>query len=76
MRNGDLAGRRWVYLAGTPLLPPLLYGRMAAEVFRRGRHRGDFAAATPLILAYVTTWAAGEAVGYAAGGGHSMLRVR
>jgi hypothetical protein len=76
MRNVDLASGRWLYLAGTPLLPPLLYGRMAADVFRRGRHLGDFAAATPLILAYVTTWAVGEAVGYAAGGGRSLLRVR
>jgi hypothetical protein len=76
MRNGDLGSRRWLYLAGTPLLPPVLYGRMAAAVFGRGRHRGSFLAATPLILSYAATWAAGEAVGYAFGGGGSLLRVR
>jgi GT2 family glycosyltransferase len=76
MRNGDLGPRRWLYLAGTPLLLPLLYARMAADVCRRRRHRGVFLAATPLILAYVATWAFGEAVGYAFGGGRSLDRVR
>ena len=32
--------------------------------------------ATPLILLYVGVWAAGEAVGYAFGGGRSLLKVR
>jgi hypothetical protein len=76
MRNGDLGRRRWLYLVGTPLLPPLLYGRMAAAVFGRRCHRVSFLAATPLILAYVTTWAFGEAVGCAFGGGGSLQRVR
>jgi hypothetical protein len=76
MRNDDLGPRRWLYLAGTPLLVPLLYARMASAVCRRRRHRGVFLVATPLILAYVATWAFGEAVGYAFGGGRSLDRVR
>jgi hypothetical protein len=76
MRNDDLGPRRWLYLAGTPLLVPLLYARMASAVCRRRRHRGVFLVATPLILAYVATWAFGEAVGYAFGGGRSLVRVR
>jgi hypothetical protein len=35
-----------------------------------------FAAATPLLVFYLSAWAVGEAVGYALGGGRSILRVR
>jgi hypothetical protein len=76
MRNPELGGKRVLYLLGTPLLLPLLYARMARNVFSRGRHRREFVLATPLILAYVAVWAFGEAVGYAFGGGRSILRVR
>ena len=76
MRNAELGWRRIVYLGGSPLLVPLMYARIARNVWSRGRHRLRFLAATPLVLAYVTVWAAGEAVGYALGGGRSLLRVR
>ena len=42
----------------------------------RGRRRRELLAATPLILLYTTVWAIGEAIGYAVGGGRSLLRVR
>jgi hypothetical protein len=76
MRNPELGWKRALYALGTPLLVPLLYGRMARNVFSRGLHRREFLLATPLILAYVLVWAFGEAVGYASGGGRSLLRVR
>lgn len=76
MRNSDLGARRVLYALGTPLLVPLLYARMARNVFARGRARREFVLATPLVLLYVTIWALGEAVGYAVGGGRSLLRVR
>lgn len=76
MRNADLGRRRVLYVLGSPLLPVVLYARMARSVFARGRRRGTFLLATPLILAYAVTWAYGEAVGYAFGGGSSLLAVR
>jgi hypothetical protein len=76
MRDPELGWKRLLYALGTPLLLPLLYWRMARNVFGRGAHRREFLLATPLILAYVAVWAFGEAVGYLFGGGRSLLRVR
>jgi len=76
MRNPDLGSRRVLYALGTPLLVPLLYWRTARNVFARRRARKDFLLATPLVLAYVTVWAFGETIGYAFGGGRSLLKVR
>jgi glycosyl transferase family 2 len=76
MRNAELGWRRGLYFAGSPLLPPLLYQRIARNVFRKRGHLKEFLLATPLILVYLTVWAAGEAVGYALGGGRSLLKVR
>jgi glycosyltransferase involved in cell wall biosynthesis len=76
MRNAELGPKRLAYCLGTPLLVPMLYKRIAGNVFRKRRHRKEFLAATPLILVYLTVWAAGEAVGYAIGGGRSLLKVR
>jgi hypothetical protein len=76
MRNPELGARRFLYALGTPLLVPLLYWRMARNVFSRGRRRREFLLATPLVLLYVAVWAFGEAVGYVLGGGRSLLKVR
>lgn len=76
MRNAELGGRRALYALGTPLLVPLLYGRIAGNVFSRRRARREFLAATPLVLLYVAVWAFGELVGYLFGGGRSLLKVR
>jgi hypothetical protein len=76
LRNADLGRRRLAYALGWPLLVPLLYLRMARHVFRRRRHRREFLAATPLVLLYTLAWAVGEGVGYASGGGDSLLKVR
>jgi hypothetical protein len=76
MRNPELGRRRLLYALGTPLLVPLLFGRMGRNVFSRRRARKEFLLATPLVLAYVAVWAYGEAVGYVFGGGRSLLKVR
>ena len=76
LRNPELGWKRFVYLAGSPLLVPLVYARIARNVASRRRHRRELVAATPLILVYLSVWAFGEAVGYALGGGRSLLRVR
>lgn len=76
MRNPELGWKRLVYLAGSPVLVPLLYSRIARAALARRAHRRDFLRASPLILLYTAIWAAGEAVGHALGGGRSLLRVR
>ena len=67
--------RRLAWAAGSLLLPPVLLARVAANVSRRG-HRGRLARALPLMLLFSTVWAAGETVGYLAGPGDSMVRIR
>lgn len=76
MRNPQPCWRRFVYLCGSALLVPLLYLRVARNVVTKRRQRRRLVAATPLLLLYLGAWALGEAVGYAAGGGRSILKVR
>ena len=76
MRNPELGGRRLLYAIGSPALVPLIYARIARNVLSRRHHRRELLAATPLILFYTVVWSAGEAVGYAFGGGRSLLKVR
>jgi hypothetical protein len=76
MRNRELGAKRAIYVLGSPALVPLLYARIARNIFGKRRHRGRFVAATPLVLVYLSVWSLGEAVGYAFGGGRSLLRVR
>jgi hypothetical protein len=76
MRNGELGRKRLLYALGSPLIAPLAYWRIARNVLARRRHRRELALATPLILLYMGVWAGGEAIGYALGGGRSLLRVR
>ena len=76
MRNPDLGLRRLLYVLASPLVVPLLYARVVANVLRAGRHRRELVLATPLLCVYTAVTAVGEALGYAAGGGRSLLRVR
>lgn len=76
MRRAELGWKRWIYIAGWPGLVPLLYYRIARNVWRKRGPVKEFALATPLIVLYLSVWAYGEAVGYAIGGGRSLLRVR
>ena len=76
MRNPELGKKRVIYCLGAPLLVPLIYYRIARNVRRRRRYGAELAKATPLILLYLIVWAAGEVVGYAFGGGKSILRVK
>jgi hypothetical protein len=76
MRNPDLGPKRVLYVLGSPLILPLVSWRTARNVLKRGRRREELVAATPLILLYTAVWSVGEAIGYAFGGGRSLLRVR
>ncbi len=76
MRNRELGPRRAVYMLGSPAIIPLMLWRIARSVFAKKRHRARFVQSVPLLVVYLGAWAAGEAVGYALGGGRSILRVR
>ena len=74
MRNPELGWKRLFYAAGSPMLVPLLFGRITRNVVGRGCRR-QLLAPAPLIFLYLVVWAFGEAVGYALGGGQSLQRV-
>ena len=57
-------------------LPPLLLARIVRKVGRNGRYRARLFRSLPLISGFTVVWAAGEIVGYWAGGGHSLALVR
>ncbi|MDP6540778.1 MAG: glycosyltransferase, partial [Planctomycetota bacterium] len=58
-------GRRWPYLAFTPVLPLLLLWRVAAAA-RLGQEAA-FRRALPFTALFLSAWAVGEAAGYARG---------
>ena len=76
MRNPELGKLRILYFLGSPLIVPLSASRIIASVLSKRRHRTRLVAAFPLVLVYLTIWAFGEAVGYALGGGRSIMKVR
>ena len=76
MRNRRLGRRRWLYAAGSPLLVPLAIARVTRGILSRPAVRGPGARAAGLIAAYAAVWAYGELVGYALGGGRSLLKVK
>ncbi len=61
----ERGGRRWTLMALTPLLPLVLARRIARAA--AGEDPGAFARALPVTLAFLASWAAGEAAGYLAG---------
>jgi hypothetical protein len=75
MRNDDLGWKRLAYSVISPMIVPLVYARIARNVLRRS-HVREFVMATPLLAVYLATTAVGEGVGYAFGGGNSLLRVK
>jgi GT2 family glycosyltransferase len=56
--------KRAVYLLLSPVIPLLLFGRIARRVSEKGRHRGKFILSAPMTLVFLLGWAAGEASGY------------
>jgi hypothetical protein len=75
-RNQQLGARRVLYALGSPLLVPLTVTRIARNVSAKRACVSPFARSLPLIVLYSSVWAAGEAFGYVAGGGRSLLHVR
>lgn len=57
-------------------LPPVLFLRIARTVWGKGRYRGLLLRSLPLLAWFVLAWGWGEVVGYWAGAGASLRRVR
>jgi GT2 family glycosyltransferase len=74
--EGRPAPVRAAWAFGGLALPLLLVGRIVAAVLRRRRHVAALARALPLVVLFSLAWAAGETVGYAAGPGRSLVKVR
>ncbi len=67
--------RRLSFLVATPLVPPVLFARMAARVWQKQCHVDKFALSLPLLIPALAVYAAGEGMGYLAGPGDALLKV-
>lgn len=68
--------KRMAMGAASLALPPLLFWRTVSRIRAKGRHTGELVRSLPLLALFVVAWAAGEAVGYVAGPGDSLSKVR
>jgi hypothetical protein len=57
-------------------LPPVLVARVTSSVMARPEHRRHYLSTLPLVVLFSSAWAVGEFVGYLAGPGDSILKVR
>lgn len=75
-RSGSMPlTRKLAYIAASPLVPFLLWARMARRVLSKQCHVGRFAQALPLFIPVLIIYVAGEFVGYLAGPGDALLKV-
>jgi glycosyltransferase involved in cell wall biosynthesis len=76
IRAAQLAApKRAVLSLATAALPPVLFYRIVSRVAARRAHRVELVRSLPLLFLFVCAWAAGEAIGYAAGPGDALARV-
>ena len=77
LRASDLtAAGRALRAALSVALPPVLLARIVGRTLVAGGHGAVLARSLPLLFLFVCAWAAGEAVGYAAGAGDAPGRVK
>jgi hypothetical protein len=73
--SGVGAARKLAYGFAAFLLPPILLFRLFSRVWTTGKHRNSLVASLPLQAVFVSSWAAGEIVGYWFGPGDSLRKV-
>lgn len=73
---GSSAPARIAYGLAAFCLPPLLFVRTVRAIVAKRRHTRQLVASLPLLALFVTSWAAGEIVGYWFGPGNALARVR
>lgn len=74
--TGAGIGPRLTWAAKSLLLPPILVWRIWSNVSRKPTYRSPFLRSLPLILYFSVIWSVGELVGYLAGPGDSLVRVK
>ncbi len=74
--QGASLARRLSYGLAAFALPPLLFFRTVSRIVSKRRHMAKLAQSLPLLALFVSSWAAGEVVGYWAGAGNSLGKVR
>ena len=57
-------------------LPPVLFYRTVTRILSKRKHTEWLWRSIPLLLAFVTSWGAGEVVGYLRGPGDALSKVR
>jgi glycosyltransferase involved in cell wall biosynthesis len=67
--------KKLVYLVASPVVPFLLWMRMARRVFSKRCHVAKFAQVCPLLVPVLIVYVTGEFVGYLAGPGDALLKV-
>lgn len=67
--------RRILYAVSSPVLPFLMFWRIARQVIRKKRFRSEFLRALPLLSLFMVSYAGGEASGYLFGAGNSLEKV-
>lgn len=75
-RRPSLGAKRFVYAAGSVVLPLVLLRRIVRNVRASGEDQRRFTSSVPLIGFYLAVWAVGESIGYLFGGGRSLLKIR
>lgn len=73
---GASPGVRLAYGAAAFCLPPLLFVRTIRSVLAKRRYLRELVLSLPLLGVFVTSWAAGEIVGYWFGSGNALSKVR
>ena len=73
--DGAPRSRRLAYALAALALPPVLLYRTVTRVAVKGRHRAELVRSLPLLALFVTSWAAGEVIGYWVGPGDALARV-
>jgi glycosyltransferase involved in cell wall biosynthesis len=75
-RRGTIsAGQRAFYLLAAPAIPLLLLSRIASRVFAKKCHPNKFLLSLPLLIPAMTSYVAGEWMGYAFGPGRALMEV-
>jgi len=75
-RRGTIsAAQRTFYLLAAPAIPLLLLSRIASRVFAKRCYPNKFLLSLPLLIPAMTSYVAGEWMGYAFGPGHALMEV-
>ncbi len=77
MADGMPMSRRLFRAAASAIaLPPLMFFRTVARIISKGRHLRELIRSLPLLVPFSISWGWGEAMGYLAGPGNALAKVR